>query len=104
MVEPADVDEGPLAGEKAESFVLRLALEKAQAVAVHRPDSVVLAADTAVVLENAILGKPDDPAAAVAMLLQLAGRSHKVWTGYAVVGVSEGIEPEAGCLHRGAVC
>ena len=91
-VEPADVDENPLAGENPKAFVLRLALDKARAVADNRPDSVVLAADTAVVLEEVILGKPEDPAAAVEMLMQLAGRTHVVWTGYAVVGVDAGIE------------
>ncbi|MDH4320361.1 MAG: Maf family protein [Desulfobulbaceae bacterium] len=87
MVEAADVNEEPLAGEKPEAFVLRLALDKARTVARKRPGAAVLAADTAVVLGDRILGKPADPAAAVAMLMQLAGRTHDVWTGYAVVGV-----------------
>ena len=88
MVEPADVNEEPLGGEKPADFVLRLALDKARTVARKRPGTVVLAADTAVVLGDSILGKPADPAAAEAMLMRLAGRTHDVWTGYAVVGVA----------------
>ncbi|MFC1513323.1 Maf family protein [Thermodesulfobacteriota bacterium] len=86
-VEPANVDEDLLAGENPEAFVLRLALDKARAVAGKRLGSVVLAADTVVVLGDMVLGKPENPAAAVEMLMQLAGRTHSVWTGYAVVGV-----------------
>jgi len=86
-VAPADVNEAQLADEKPEAFVLRLALDKARAVATNNAGAVVLAADTAVVLGDVILGKPDDPAAAVEMLMRLAGRTHMVWTGYAVVGV-----------------
>ena len=91
-VEPAEVNEDPLAGENPEAFVLRLALDKARVVAKKRMVSVVLAADTAVVLGAVILGKPRDSAAAVEMLMQLAGQTHFVWSGYAVVGVEEKIE------------
>ncbi len=91
-VESADVNEDFLAGEHPEAFVLRLALDKARVIAKSSPASVVLAADTAVVLGEIILGKPLDPAAAVEMLMQLAGRTHLVWTGYAVVGVKAEIE------------
>ena len=91
-VEAADVDERVLPGETPESFVLRLAVDKARAVAAQRPDQMVIAADTAVVLGEEILGKPDNPAAAVEMLLRLAGRSHAVWTGYAVIRQDDGIE------------
>lgn len=91
-VEAADVNEEALPGENPEAFVLRLALEKARAVAEKRSDSIVLAADTAVVLGDEILGKPATASAAVEMLMQLAGRDHVVWTGYALVGLDAGIE------------
>lgn len=80
------VDETPHAGEAAEAYVERLARAKARAVALTSPGRVVLAADTTVVLDGAILGKPGDVAEAVAMLLALAGRAHTVCTGVAVAG------------------
>lgn len=91
-VEPAEVNEDAFAGENPEAFVLRLALDKARTVAQRRIDSVVLAADTVVVLGSDILGKPQDSSAAVEMLMQLAGRTHLVWTGYSVVGLDAEIE------------
>lgn len=78
------VDETPLADESAAAYVRRLAREKAAAVAASAPDRVVLAADTTVVLDGRILGKPVDAADAVAMLLALQGREHEVLTGVAV--------------------
>ncbi|MBX3705096.1 MAG: septum formation inhibitor Maf [Pseudomonadales bacterium] len=78
------VDETPHAGESAETYVERLARAKARAVAITSPGRVVLAADTTVVLDGAILGKPGDVAEAVTMLLALAGRTHAVCTGVAV--------------------
>ncbi len=91
-VEAADVAENAAAGEEPDAFVRRLALEKAQAVAARHPGEVVVAADTVVVLGGEILGKPGDAEAAVAMLLRLAGRSHAVWTGYAVYCAERRIE------------
>lgn len=76
-VEPADTDETPRPGEPATDYVLRVAREKARAV---RGD-VVLAADTAVVLDGAILGKPQDDGDARQMLRALSGRAHHVLTG-----------------------
>jgi septum formation protein len=64
--------------------VLRLAVEKAQAVP-RTADEVVLAADTTVVVDDEILGKPLDAADAVRMLRRLAGRSHEVLTGVCLV-------------------
>jgi septum formation protein len=90
----ADLDEAPLPGEDAVTHVRRLALEKARAVAARRPDALVIAGDTVVVLDGEILAKPSDPADAVAMLLRLQGRTHRVETGVAVVapGGREGWE------------
>jgi septum formation protein len=85
----AEVDETPRPGEAPAEYVLRLALEKAEAGRSF-PNTVggtpVLAADTAVVVENEILGKPADREAALGMMALLSGRSHKVLTGVALAG------------------
>jgi len=81
VVRPADVDETALPGEQPEAHVRRLAQAKAAAVATTEPDSVVLGADTVVVLGETIFGKPVDLAAARATLRQLSGRCHQVLTG-----------------------
>ncbi len=80
-----DIDETPRTGEAPAEYVLRLAVEKARAGRAASDDSLpVLAADTAVVLGDAILGKPRDRDDAVAMLLRLAGTEHRVLTGVAL--------------------
>jgi septum formation protein len=76
-----DTDESPLAGEKPDEMVLRLATAKADA-ATH--GDFVLAADTVVVLGDRVLGKPRDAEDAVEMLLALSGRCHAVMTGVAL--------------------
>jgi len=81
-VRSAEIDESALTDELPEDHVLRLARAKAQAVA--RPGELVLAADTVVVLEGRILGKPADPAEAQQMLSSLTGREHDVYTGVAL--------------------
>ena len=81
-VQVADLAENCLPGEKPMVFVERMALEKAQEVAVGIPDAWVLAADTVVVIDDHILGKPEDEAAAHQMLMLLANRWHQVWTGF----------------------
>jgi septum formation protein len=83
VVRSADIDESPRAGESPRDYVLRLAIEKARAVE-RRAGEVVLAADTTVVVEGAILGKPADDADARRMLRRLAGRAHDVLTGVCV--------------------
>ncbi len=65
--------------------VRALALDKAKRVAATRPGSLVIGADTVVVARGVRLGKPADAAEALAMLRQLQGRVHEVWTGIAVV-------------------
>lgn len=65
--------------------VTRLALEKARAVAGGAPDAVVLGADTVVVVDHEVYGKPGGPDEARRMLRRLSGRSHEVVTGIAVV-------------------
>ncbi|MGK7313591.1 MAG: Maf family protein [Candidatus Longimicrobiales bacterium M2_2A_002] len=84
-VEPAHVDEAALPGESAAAHVERLAREKAEAVAAHHPYAVVVGGDTVVVLDGELLTKPAGEAEAVATLLRLQGREHRVETGVAVV-------------------
>lgn len=80
----ADVDEIDDSEHGPEHFVLHNAGIKATAVAAQRPDCLVLGADTAVVIDGAILGKPADLDQAVAMLERLSGREHRVLTGVAL--------------------
>lgn len=80
---PVDVDETPLDGEKPVAMVRRLALAKVGAGGAGGGE-VVLAADTIVVIDGGILGKPTSPADAEAMLGKLCGRAHTVYTGVAV--------------------
>jgi septum formation protein len=84
-VQPADVDETPLPGEPPRECAERLARDKALTVWRLRPQDVVLGADTIVVVDEAILGKPIDAADAARMLRQLSGRVHRVITGVCVV-------------------
>jgi septum formation protein len=86
-----DIDERAQPGESAHRLVERLATEKAAAVA--GTGEVVLAADSVVVIDDRILGKPADPAEAEAMLRLLSGRTHEVATGVAVA--RDGGEPAA---------
>lgn len=79
-VDPPDVDETPLPDERPENYVRRLSELKASAVA----GEVVIAADTTVVLDGTILGKPTDEIEARSMLAALSGRSHQVLTGVTV--------------------
>jgi septum formation protein len=80
-----DVDEAEREGEPPEDYVKRLAVEKAEAVARLHPDSMVLAADTTVVVDGRILGKPLDTDDARRMIRELSGRWHDVLTGVAVI-------------------
>ena len=91
------VDERPHDNEDPRSYVLRLAREKALSVA--EPGQVVLGADTTVVYGGTIIGKPDGPRDARRILSRLAGETHTVLTGVAVVRQDESgpqIEVELG--------
>ena len=79
-----DIDESEREGESPEDYVQRLAVEKANAVAHLHPQRVVLAADTTVVIDKQILGKPLDLDDARRMLRMLSGRRHDVLTGVAI--------------------
>ena len=84
-VQPADVDETPLAGEPARDCAERLAREKAVAVWRTRPRDLVLGADTVVVVDDTILGKPIGVEDAARMLRLLSGRRHQVMTGVCLI-------------------
>lgn len=83
---PADIDEASLPGESPKAYVDRLAVEKARAVAAGLAgDSLVMAADTVVVVDGDMLGKPRDPAENRVFIDRLAGRSHHVSTGHCLL-------------------
>lgn len=85
-VHPSNIDETPLAGETPADMVGRLAQEKARATAAALPrDALVLGADTTVVVDGEMLGKPRDRADGLRMLAALSGRNHEVLTGVACV-------------------
>ena len=81
---PADVDESVPRGELPRAHALRLAREKAQAVAALEPDALVLAADTVVAVGRRILPKVEDEVALRACMRLLSGRRHRVLTGVAL--------------------
>ncbi|MGI9054414.1 MAG: Maf family protein [Pyrinomonadaceae bacterium] len=81
----ADIDESEIAGESPENYVQRLAQTKAETIAVKFPGQIVLGADTTVVIEHQIIGKPADLIEAKKMLEMLSGKWHEVLTGVALV-------------------
>jgi septum formation protein len=83
-VQPADINETPLPNEAPVPHTERLARDKARVIAAREPGAVVIAADTIVVIDGAILGKPADALDARAMLRRLSGRTHDVYTAMAV--------------------
>lgn len=84
-VDPADIDETPLKGERPEPHVRRLAAEKAAAVAARHPGCVVLAADTLVAAGLRILPKAEDDATVRQCLALLSSRRHRVLTAVTVI-------------------
>jgi septum formation protein len=87
MVCPANIHEVPLAGEAPRACAERLAREKAHAVLRQQPGKLVLGADTIVIIEGVVLGKPRDEADATRMLRLLSGRTHQVITGVCLAGL-----------------
>ncbi len=85
-VRPAEIDETPRKGELPRALALRLAREKAAAVAetIDDPDAVILTADTVVAVGRRLLGKPEDETEAAAFLRLMSGRRHRVLTGMAL--------------------
>jgi septum formation protein len=84
VVQAADIDESLAAAESPQSYVVRMARAKACAVRARGVTLPVLAADTTVVVDGALCGKPHDEAAAIAMLQRLSGRTHQVLTAVAL--------------------
>ena len=96
IVMPAEIDEQPREEEAPLELTRRLAMEKAQVVAKANPDAVALGADTTVALFNGcdlahVFGKPRDAGEAAEMLRELQGRTHLVYTAFAIVGISRGV-------------
>ena len=85
-IQPADVDETPLRSEAAGDYVVRVARDKARSVPIPAAagGTIVLAADTAVVTESRIMGKPQSDEDAATMLATLSGAVHQVLTGVVV--------------------
>jgi septum formation protein len=100
-VAASDVEEMAWPGETPAALVQRLARSKAQAVADRYPGRIVLGADTVVVLDDIVLGKPADAAEAMTMLRSLRGRSHLVLSAVYALNVAAG--QEAAALHTSLV-
>ena len=81
----AEVEEKPYEGETPQEFAQRTACDKAEAVSLRNAESWVLGADTVVVHDDRILGKPRDAVEALEMLQTLAGHSHLVHTGFCLM-------------------
>ena len=95
-VVPADVDESVPRGELPRDHALRLAREKALAVAAREPDSLVLAADTVVAVGRRILPKVEDEATLRACMKLLSGRRHRVLTGVALAAPGKPLRTRLG--------
>jgi len=89
---PSKIEEDVKYGEEPCEHVLRLARLKAQEIARDQDSAVIIGADTIVVLGGEILGKPKDEEEAFAMLSQMSGRVHRVFTGFCVLDASDGSE------------
>jgi len=87
-VSPADIDEHQFHNESPRTYVSRLAADKATTVAQRYPDQIVIGADTVVVLNDVVFGKPVDRNEAVGMLAKLSGTTHIVLTGVVVMRAS----------------
>lgn len=94
-VVPAHIDEAALPGEQPTEHVMRLSREKARAVADRTAGRLFLGADTVVVLDGRIMGKPADEQDAYEMLTALSGRTHEVITGFSLFDRENGV-----CLSR----
>jgi 23S rRNA (uracil1939-C5)-methyltransferase len=95
---PPSTDEEPISGESPESLVERLALEKARSVAGTFGEGLVVGADSVVVVNGSILGKPDTTTCAREVLIGLRGITHQVISGVAVVDASTGQSAVESCL------
>jgi septum formation protein len=99
-VRPANLEEIREPNEDSKVFAERMAREKAKAVHKSMPDACILAADTVVVVDNQVLGKPDSAGDAARMLRLLGGRQHKVITGVCLLGNGfEDVRSEITAVH-----
>jgi len=89
-IDPADVDERVLPHELPEGYAVRVAVDKARLAASRAGAGIVIAADTIVVVDDEILGKPADASDAERMLKMLSGKVHRVITGLAVMDAATG--------------
>jgi septum formation protein len=109
VVRPANIGEVQHAGEDAAAFAERMARDKARAVHDSALDSVILAADTIVLVGDQILGKPSDPEDAARMLRLLSDRQHFVITGVCLIGTDsqeadfEDVRSEKTAVHFAAL-
>jgi septum formation protein len=104
VVQAADISEIPRAGEEPRALAERLAREKAETVFRVRPNDSVLGADTIVVVDGEILGKPRDAGDAARMLRLLSGRSHHVITGVCLMGPGfEDVTSETTLVNMSAI-
>lgn len=99
VVDPSGAGEDPLPGEAPEALARRLARDKASEVSARRAGAFVLGADTVVVVEGEVLGKPTDDEEGRAMVARLAGRWHEVVTGVALVRDGALLEDLAVCTR-----
>lgn len=99
-IQTAEVEEAALLGEEPRETVERLARAKAEAAAPSSQGSIVVAADTIVLIDGQILGKPSSPSQAKRMLQRLRNRPHEVITGVAVENVAEGRRFVSGVATR----
>jgi septum formation protein len=100
----ADIDESRRDGESPVEYASRLAREKANAVSARSPNSTVIGADTIVIVDNEVLGKPQNAADARRMLRLLRGRTHQVTTAIAVISPRKMLEhQETTDVHFGPV-
>jgi septum formation protein len=86
---PSEFDEASISASAPDDYVRSLAIEKARDIGRTHPDSWVIGADTVVVVEGRILGKPASPSEAGDMLRLLSGRTHQVLTGYCICRICE---------------
>ena len=93
---PADIDESVFRGELPRDHALRLAREKAEAVAARHPDALVLSADTVVAVGRRILPKVEDEATLRACMKLLSGRRHRVLTGVALAAPGQALRTRLG--------
>lgn len=104
-IQVANIAENLIIGERPGDCAERLASEKARAVFNSRPADVVLGADTIVVVDGEILGKPRDETDAERMLQMLSGRKHEVITGVCVIGASfQEISSESTIVSMSELC